>query len=118
MPVSLLTFGIRLFDYTIPNEIASHIQAGSLVIIPFGQQIVQGIVIALVDSPAVENPRPLIDLLDPAPVLTPPQIALAILLAETTLVSAGFHCQPDAPDGIISTGRHPVFSDQRSVISK
>ena len=33
----------------------------------------------------MENPKPIIDLLDPAPVLTPPQLALAIQLAESTL---------------------------------
>jgi primosomal protein N' (replication factor Y) len=46
---------------------------------------VQGIIVQLLDSPSVENPKPIIDLLDPAPVLTPPQLALAILLAESTL---------------------------------
>ena len=74
-----------LFDYAIPDELAPHIQAGCLVIIPFGKQTVQGIIVSLIDSPAVENPKPIIDLLDPAPVLTPPQLALAILLADSTL---------------------------------
>ena len=74
-----------LFDYAIPNELAPHLQAGCLVIIPFGRQTVQGIVLGLINSPAVENPKSIIDLLDPAPVLTPPQLALATLLADTTL---------------------------------
>ncbi|MBK7319099.1 MAG: primosomal protein N' [Anaerolineales bacterium] len=74
-----------LFDYAIPNELALQIQAGSFVIVPFGKQTVQGIVTALIDSPAVENPKLIIDLLDPAPVLTQPQLALAMLLADSTL---------------------------------
>jgi primosomal protein N' (replication factor Y) len=74
-----------LFDYSVPPEIAPHIQAGCLVTVPFGNQIVQGIIVALIDSPSVENPKPIIDLLDPAPVLTPPQLGLAVLLAESTL---------------------------------
>jgi len=74
-----------LFDYAIPDELAPHLQAGCLVIIPFGKQTVQGIVVSLIDSPAVENPKPIMDLLDPAPVLTPPQLALAIQLADSTL---------------------------------
>jgi primosomal protein N' (replication factor Y) len=74
-----------IFDYEIPTELTPQIQMGSLVVAPFGKQTVQGIVVALTDSPAVENPKPLIDLLDPAAALTPPQIALAIRLAETTL---------------------------------
>jgi primosomal protein N' (replication factor Y) (superfamily II helicase) len=75
----------NLFDYSIPSEIAPHIQAGCLVTVPFGNQIVQAIIIALIDSPSVENPKPIIDLLDPAPVLTLPQLGLAVLLAESTL---------------------------------
>lgn len=45
----------------------------------------QGVILELINSPSVENPRAIIDLLDPAPVLTQPQLALAILLAESTL---------------------------------
>jgi primosomal protein N' (replication factor Y) (superfamily II helicase) len=74
-----------VFDYAIPPELAPHIQAGCLVVAPFGVQTVQGIVIELTDSSPIQNPKTIIDLLDPAPVLTPPQIALAIRLAETTL---------------------------------
>ena len=75
----------NLFDYSIPSELAPHIQAGCLVTVPFGNQTVQGIIVQLLDSPSVENPKPIIDLLDPAPVLTPPQLVLAILLADSTL---------------------------------
>jgi primosomal protein N' len=39
-----------VFDYTIPPELAAHIQAGCLVTVPFGNQTVQGIVIELTDS--------------------------------------------------------------------
>lgn len=74
-----------LFDYLIPDELTPHIQAGCLVVAPFGNQTVQGIVLELTESSPIENPKAIIDLLDPAPVLTPPQIALAIRLAETTL---------------------------------
>ena len=74
-----------LFDYSIPAELATQIQAGCLVTVPFGNQTVQGIIIELLDSPAVANPKPILDLLDPAPVLTPPQLGLAIRLAESTL---------------------------------
>jgi primosomal protein N' (replication factor Y) len=74
-----------LFDYTVPPELASQVQAGCLVIVPFGKQTVQGVVFALVDSPAVENTKSILDLLDPEPVLTAPQLALAGRMAEATL---------------------------------
>lgn len=73
-----------IFDYTIPNEFVSQIQTGCLVTAPFGNQMVQGIVIELTDSSVVQNPKSIIDLLDPQPLLTRPQIALALQLAEAT----------------------------------
>jgi primosomal protein N' (replication factor Y) len=74
-----------LFDYAVPPEIAPQVQAGCLVMVPFGKQTVQGVVFALVDSPGVENTKPILDLLDPEPVLTAPQLALAGRMAEATL---------------------------------
>src|SRR3990172_177561 len=74
-----------IFDYEVPPELVSQIQAGCLVVAPFGNQTVQGIVIELTDSSPIQSPKPILDLLDPAPVLTPPQIALAIRLADSTL---------------------------------
>jgi primosomal protein N' (replication factor Y) (superfamily II helicase) len=74
-----------IFDYIVPNELAPHIQAGCLVTAPFGNQTVQGIVIELTESSPIQNPKSIIDLLDPAPLLTPPQIALALRLADSTL---------------------------------
>ncbi|MDO9301029.1 MAG: hypothetical protein Q7T89_06575, partial [Anaerolineales bacterium] len=56
----------NLFDYEVPAELASQIQVGCLVTVPFGNQTVQGIIVQLIDSPAVENPKPILDLLDPA----------------------------------------------------
>ncbi|MBL8097634.1 MAG: primosomal protein N' [Anaerolineales bacterium] len=74
-----------VFDYAIPNELVEKIQAGCLVTAPFGNQMVQGIVIDLMDSPSVANPKLILDLLDPNPLLTAPQIALALQLADSTL---------------------------------
>lgn len=74
-----------MFDYSIPNELAPHIQVGCLVTAPFGNQMVQGIVIEITDSSSIQNPKSILDLLDPNPLLTQPQIALAIRLADSTL---------------------------------
>lgn len=74
-----------LFDYAIPDALAPHVQAGCLVTAPFGNQTVQGVIIELTESSPIQNPKLILDLLDPAPLLTPPQIALALRLAESTL---------------------------------
>lgn len=74
-----------VFDYIVPAELIPHLQPGCLVTAPFGNQTVQGIVVELSDSTLIANPKPILDLLDPAPLLTPPQISLAMRMAETTL---------------------------------
>ena len=74
-----------VFDYSIPDDLAPRIAVGCLVTAPFGNQIVQGVILEVTESSSIENPRPIIDLLDPAPVLTPLQIALAFQMAESTL---------------------------------
>lgn len=74
-----------VFDYSVPAELAPHLQAGCLVTAPFGNQTVQGIIVELTESSSVPNLKPILDLLDPAPLLTPPQLALAMRLADSTL---------------------------------
>ena len=116
-----------LFDYSIPAELAPQIQAGCLVTVPFGNQTVQGIIIELLDSPSVANPKPILDLLDPAPVLTPPQLGLAIRLAESTLnplasiinlmLPTGLSQQADIQYSVINK-QSSVISEQSSVVSE
>lgn len=74
-----------IFDYTIPSKLVPQIRAGCLVTAPFGNQTVQGIVVELTESSSIENPKLLLDLLDPAPLLTPPLLNLAMRLADSTL---------------------------------
>ncbi|MBI2331358.1 MAG: primosomal protein N' [Chloroflexi bacterium] len=74
-----------VFDYIVPAELAALVQAGCLVTAPFGNQTVQGIIVELTESSSIPNLKPILDLLDPAPLLTPPQLALAMRLADSTL---------------------------------
>lgn len=74
-----------IFDYSIPPELLAQIQPGCLVTAPFGKQVVQGVVVELSKTSTIEYTKSILDLLDPAPVLTAPQIALAIRMAEATL---------------------------------
>ncbi|GAB4425931.1 MAG: primosomal protein N' [Anaerolineales bacterium] len=74
-----------VFDYKIPDALAGQIAPGHLVIVPFGKQTVQGVILRLTDSPAVADTKEILDLVDPDPVLTHTQIALAESLSEATL---------------------------------
>lgn len=76
-----LPLATDLFDYHLPDELVGKVQPGSLVVVPFGVQQVQGVVWRFVDSPAVAETRAVLALLDALPVLTPTQMGLAEWLA-------------------------------------
>jgi primosomal protein N' (replication factor Y) len=74
-----------LFDYSLPENLEEEIKTGCLVTVPFGKQLVQGVVLELVSQPAVTETKLVFELLDSVPVLTSHQISLAKWLAWETL---------------------------------
>ena len=74
-----------IFDYAVPEFLAGKIGVGHLVIVPFGKQTVQGVVFRFIDQPSVQAVKEILELVDPEPVLTQAQIALAETMAESTL---------------------------------
>ena len=77
------------FDYALPQALEHALVPGHLVIVPFSNRAVQGVVLALLDEPAVAETRPVQALVDPDPVLTSAQIALAAWLADRTFAPIG-----------------------------
>jgi primosomal protein N' (replication factor Y) (superfamily II helicase) len=73
------------FHYHLPPELVGKIEPGMLVTVPFADRRAQGLVVALIGQPAVADTRAVESIIDPRPVLTPPQLALAAWLAEETL---------------------------------
>ncbi|MBI2759774.1 MAG: primosomal protein N' [Chloroflexi bacterium] len=76
-----------VFDYALPESLAGQIGVGHLVIVPFGKQTAQGIVLRFINQPSIAETKEIIELVDPEPVLTQAQILLAESLAESTLSS-------------------------------
>lgn len=74
-----------LFDYHLPDWLEGKVRQGHLVIVPFGRQTVQGVVVRLIPKASVIETKAVLDLVDPEPVVTPSQISLAHYLAESTL---------------------------------
>ncbi|HEY3310276.1 MAG TPA: primosomal protein N' [Anaerolineales bacterium] len=73
------------FDYHLPPALEGLVAAGHLVLVPFGSQTVQGVVLEVLGQAEVTQTKSVLDLLDPAPVLTPAQIEAARQLAAETL---------------------------------
>ncbi len=76
-----------IFDYSVPESLLGQVGVGHLVIAPFGKQTVQGVVFRLIDQPSVPEVKEILELVDPTPVMTQAQIALAEAMAESTLSS-------------------------------
>ena len=74
-----------VYSYHIPDSLAGALGPGSLVTVSFGVQTVQGVVLGLAETSPVPKTKPILELLDPLPVLTAPQLELARYLAESTL---------------------------------
>jgi primosomal protein N' (replication factor Y) len=89
-----------VFDYHAPAHLAGNLRAGMLVVVPLGNRRVQGVVIRPVESPSVPETRAIEALVDPLPVLTPAQIALAQKLAEDTLSPLGACLELMLPAGL------------------
>lgn len=73
------------FHYHLPPELEEALPLGALVLVPFGRQTVQGVVVGLGDSAPIAETKAVLEVVDRAAVLTPHQIALARRMAQDTL---------------------------------
>lgn len=73
-----------LFHYSVPAEMEMVLVPGHYVQVPFGNQVVQGVVLAITTETPVLETKKISGLIDPSPVLTITQIALARSLSQST----------------------------------
>ncbi|MEW6406075.1 MAG: hypothetical protein AB1649_30185, partial [Chloroflexota bacterium] len=121
------------FDYRVPDELASRVNMGQLVTVPFGKQTVQGVIVRFMDTPSVQETKSIIDILDPLPVLTHAQIMLADETAKENLAPVAAMVSLMLPPGLsqqgdvlysVNSGQLSAFgdfaviSDQLSVVQK
>ena len=96
-----------VFHYSIPPDLETSLALGHYVHVPFGKQIVQGVVLALLEISPIQETKKIIDLIDPNPVLTAAQIELAKNLSQATHNSTA---------AIISLMLPPGLSKQSDVL--
>ncbi|MBE9506989.1 MAG: hypothetical protein IMY86_02985, partial [Chloroflexi bacterium] len=89
------------FTYHLPDALQDRLAAGSLVVVPFGPRRLYGIVVALSDESPVPDTRPVESLVDPDPVLTPAQIALARWMSREYLASLHECLKLMLPPGVV-----------------
>jgi len=88
------------YHYHLPPDLLGSVKPGSLVIVPFGSQRVQGVVLRFVEVPDVAETRPVETLVDEKPALTPELMALADWMAHETLSSLGTCIDLMLPPGL------------------
>lgn len=92
------------FHYHIPPHLSGQIEPGHLVKISFGTAHTTGIVVALHEHAPIPQTKPILERLDPLPVVTPAQLALAHWLARQTLAPLGYCLWLMLPPGLARRG--------------
>ncbi|MBI2321567.1 MAG: primosomal protein N' [Chloroflexi bacterium] len=110
---------LQTFHYEVPPGLP--VALGHLVRVPFGPREVQGIVAGFVEQSPVAELRPILSLLDPAPALTPPLVALALNEALWAMLPASlaqraqplYHLGDDQPPADLAPREHAVYEALR-----
>ena len=79
----------KTFTYHIPDELDELVAAGCLARVQFGVAMQPAVVLALHGETAIPQTKPLIELLDPAPVMSAEYLDLAKWLSESALAPIG-----------------------------
>ena len=79
----------KSYHYQVPEELGRLLQPGCLVAVPFGKQVVQGVVLSLLDESDVEGLLPIQAVLSEDTVLTETQLSLAKWMAEACYAPLG-----------------------------
>lgn len=106
-----------VFDYHLPPTLEGTVQPGHLVRVPFGKQIVHGVVLQNLEEPSVAETRAVIDLIDPGVILTPAQIALARQIADETLAPLSACIELMIPPGLIQQA-DTLYTLQSTILPK
>jgi primosomal protein N' (replication factor Y) len=108
----------RTFCYAIPSDM--FVSVGQAVWVPFGPRMVQGLVFAVSDEPAVEETREIAELIDPRPMLSPHQVELARWLSErylSPLFDAAASMLPPGFERRVLTFIEPVSSPSEAALA-
>ncbi len=90
----------KTFDYHIPPHLEGQLQVGHLVRVSFGTAMQAGIVVSLSDDSEIEETKPIIEILDATPVVTPAQLAVAHWMSAHYLAPIGLCLWLFLPPGI------------------
>jgi hypothetical protein len=79
----------ELLTYALPPEWQGLVRPGMRVLVPLGRRIVTGCVVAFQETPLIDSPKTIVDLLDNEPALTPDLLALTQWMASYYVATWG-----------------------------
>ncbi|MDM8526801.1 primosomal protein N' [Anaerolineales bacterium HSG24] len=87
------------FDYHVPPQLRPEIEVGQLVAVPLRTEKLPAIVVAIKQTSLLDVTRPIFEILDPTPVVTPAQIELAHWLSAQYLTALATCLRAFLPPG-------------------
>lgn len=97
----------RVFHYSVPEEFQSRLEPGMRVLVPFRNQWRTGVVTRRLHRADVAELKPILNLLDPIPLLDRSMMALARWVAEYYVTGWGVAMKAILPPGLeVKIGRH------------
>ncbi len=106
----------RSFTYSVPEHIAPFLQRGSLVLVPFGSKKISGIVVGFPETTAITGIKPILDVLDTAPIVSEGLLKLGEWMAEYYCAPLGETLRLFLPQGIGQASRR-IVTLERSPLS-
>ncbi|MCC8080075.1 MAG: primosomal protein N' [Oscillospiraceae bacterium] len=115
--VSDVTYWLdKPYAYRIPDEFSGKVEAGMRVAVPFskGNRRSEGVVLAVTDECEWERPKPILEVLDTEPVMTPRQMALALWMRERFFCTVYEAVRAMLPAGLwfTKTGKRKVADSE------
>ena len=90
----------QLYTYRVPTELQEDVELGKRVLVSFGRKYLTGYIVGFPESPEFERLKDILDLLDPAPILSDAMLRLTKWISEYYACSWGVAIKAALPAGI------------------
>ena len=92
----------HLYTYHVPPDLQDDVAPGKRVLVPFGRKYITAYIVRVSDSSELDQIKDIVDLLDPAPVVTESILRLSKWIADYYFCSWGIAIKAALPAGIDS----------------
>lgn len=96
------------FTYLVPSELQPQATLGSRVLVPFGRKLLTGIIVGFPATSPGKQLKPIRDVLDAAPSVSPEMLSLCRWIAEYYLAPIGEVLKAAVPFGFLGYGKRVV----------